>query len=489
MSLATDLGTRFKAELTSQSVSTISGALLIYGLARLLEPNDYGLLFLAISAFSIASIFSKLGLSKSAARYITDYRERNPGQLPYIIKVAFIFNSITIAIVAFVFLTGHEFIAVWIGEPKLAPLLALGVFFITFETLTKFTRRIAQGFEDIYLAAIILILDRGGRLFFAIGLILLGYNIIGALIGYIVASAIASLFGLIAIYYKFYTTIPPADAIEEGLTRRILEYNVPLTITGLSGKVDKELDTILVGLFLNPISVSYYVLGKQIISFVQMPATALGFSISPTYGKQKASGELFIAAKMFERSFIYTLLLYVPAAVGILLIAEPTVEIIFGESYTGAVPVLQVFSIFVVLSSITNITDYPLDFLGRAKSRAIAKGIASISNVVLNILLIPTVGVVGAAIATVITHSFYVLVKIFIISSELPLDINRVVPELTKIAFVSISMGVPIWAFSHQITGIFTLTFIVLLGIIIWASLSILTGLIDRKEFRVTLDL
>jgi O-antigen/teichoic acid export membrane protein len=481
VSLASGIGDRFKVEFVGQFVSMASGALLIVILARLLDPNQYGLLFLSISVFSIAQIFSKLGLAKSAARYISEYRENDPGQIPHILRKSIGFNLITIFVVSAVFIIGYDFIAVAIGESELGPFLALGSLLIIFGSLTMYARLVAQGFEDIRLAAEIHAVDHGTRLIFAVGFVLLGYGALGALGGFILGSFLASLIGLIILYTRYYQTVPSSKTMEQGLFRRVLEYNIPLTVAGLSGKIDKEVDTVLVGFFLSPVAVGYYALSKQVVKFVQMPATALGFSISPTYGKQKAANDLSTAATMYEKSLVHTLLLYVPAAIGIVLVAGPSINIIFGDSYTDAVPVLQILSIYVVLKSITKITDYPLDYLGRARSRAIAQAIASVSNVLLNILLIPRIGVIGAAIATVITHSFYVSVKLYIVSTELPLDIRHIWPHISKIVFISSIMGGTVWFLSKYITGFLSLFLVISAGMIVWGISSIFTGVIDSR--------
>lgn len=479
MSLVSRLGAQFRVEFAGQIIAAIAGGLLTVLLARLLNPETYGLLFLALSILMIAQVFSKLGIAKSAARYISEYQEKNPGQIANIIERSLAANLVTIVTVSILFLFTHELIAVIVGEPDLTPLLVLGVLFIISESFMIYTRTVAQGFENIKLSATIYAIDRAGRLILAIGLVLLGYGAIGALLGYIVAGLLASVVGFVILYIHHYQSLYKEAEMEPRLFRRILEYNIPLTLTSLTGKIDTQVDTILVGFFLNPVAVSFYVISKQIVEFIEMPATALGFSMSPTYGKQKAGGELATAARMFETTLNHTILLYLPAAIGMFLVADPTVELVFGAEYAGAVPVLQVLSVYLVIHSITDIIDQPLDFLGRARDRAIAKSIASISNVGLNIWLIPLIGVVGAALATVITHSFYISVKLYIIYSELPLNLSRIKRDMLKVSGVASGMATIVLMLSRYITGPLTLTLVILTGILTWSVLSFVIGAID----------
>jgi len=447
-------------------------------LTRLLGPDGYGLLFLAVSVLSVVQIFSMLGLAKSGARYISEFRERNPGQVPYIVSQTIQYTVVTTVVTLLLFFILHEEVASVLSEPELAPLLKVGLFFVAFESMTRTARYLAQGFEDIPLASALKAANHTGRLLLATAFVLLGFDVYGAFVGFVLSSMIVGVYGLVTIYRRHYKPTTPSDTVQEGLPRRILKYNLPLAVTNLSGKIDKQIDTILVGYFLNPVAVGYYVLAKQVVTFIEAPAHAVGFSTSPTYGKNKAAGDIETPSRIFEESLVHTLLLYIPAAVGLAIVARPTVTLIFGDEYTGAVPVLQVLSLYVVLLSIIRITDYPLDYLGRARERAIIKGLAAVSNALLNIALIPLYDVVGAAIATVITSSFYVIAQLYVTTTELRLNSTRIVSQTFLILFVTAGMGVVVFFASTFIHGLLSLFAVIALGIVIWLGLSLVTGLL-----------
>ena len=84
-------------------------------------------------------------------------------------------------------LISHEFIAEWVGEPDLTPLLLVGIAFIIFSALLNMIKAPLWGFEAIQSRAAIHALNHGARLPFALGLVLLGYGALGALVGYILA--------------------------------------------------------------------------------------------------------------------------------------------------------------------------------------------------------------------------------------------------------------------------------------------------------------
>jgi O-antigen/teichoic acid export membrane protein len=481
MGIASRLGSRFRAEFTAKIIGVASGALLTVLLARLLDPDRYGLLFLAISVLGIANLFSRFGIAKSAARYISMYKEKDADQIPHILRFSFLLNLAVLIGVSSIFLLTHDTIAGLVGEPDLDRLLLLGVFYITGFTLVKFSRFILQGFENIRAGAFVHGTDRVARLIFALGLVLLGYGAAGALVGYIFASVIASFVGLGYIYFGYYRGKQKGQR-EEDLRRRIAEYSIPLTATGAANVLDKRVDTILVGFFLTPTAVAFYTVGKQITTFMQTPVAALGFTLSPTYEAQKAKGSADTAARLYEEALVHALLLYIPAAAGLFLVAEPLTSIVFGDQYVGAVPVLQIFSVYIVLVSIAALTSSGLDFLGRAKQRAIMRAITAVLNVFLNIVLIPRFGVIGAAVATVLTYSIYTILTVYIVTLELDLRTIWLSKQVAVVLFISVIMTVAIYPLTAYIVGYLSLLAIVTAGVVVWLFLSTLSGMLNVQQ-------
>lgn len=482
MSLVDRLATRFRAEFAGQVAGAVAGAALMLLLARLLEPDEYGLLFFAISVLSVVTLLSKLGIAKSGARYAAEYKERDPSQLRHVVGTTLLYNLVTIAVVTLALFAGYRLLAATLGEPGLEPFFLLGLPFVALSTLTTFSRLLLQGFEAIELSAAVHVANRGGRLVAAVALVVLGYGAFGAFAGYVLAALVATVLGLGAVYARLADLGGPRAPIEDGLRRRIAEYAVPLSATETAFVVDTEVDIVLVGYFLTPVAVSYYVIGKQVVKFIEKPASALGFTLAPTYGAQKAGGNVERAATLYENALVHSLLLYVPAATGLALVAEPTIRLVFGPAYLGAVPVLQVLCAYAVLQAVTRVTNGGLDFLGRARERSIAKVTTAALNVALNLLLIPRMGVIGAAVATVLTYSLYTAVNLYVVSLEFDLAGGRIARQVLQICVVAAVMGGVVLRAVPLVEGIVTLGLVVALGVGVWALLATVAGLLDARR-------
>lgn len=483
MSLADRISLGVKATLVSQLVFIVStGALMVILTRYLLTANEYGLLYLALSVLGVVRVFASLGLPKSAARYVTNFLETNPGQVRHVIRRSLTYLLVASVLSGLLVFLARDPIATYLSEPSLRPMLALGVVFVVLSTVTVYLRISFQAFNRVYWSAVVRIIESVGRFAFTIALVVVGLGAFGALLGYVAGLGIAAVVGLVIFYRRFYAPLPADDPPESGLSRRILGYSIPLIGVNAANILDTKFDALLVGWIVNTTAVGHYVLARQIVDFTVTPATSLGFTLSPTLAEQEANDHVEGAARLYETSLLYVLAMYVPAGVGLALVARPAIRHIFGADYLGAVPVLQVFGAFVVIRAVAKITSNSLDYLGLAGPRAVSQGVLAVLNVALNLLLIPIWGAAGAAVATVITNGAYTVVNVYFIHSKLTLDLGRLTRRLGVIAAVTLAMALAVFEFRSVISGVPSLFGVVALGVAIWAALAAATGLVDFRR-------
>lgn len=457
------------------------GALVLLLTRYLLRPSEYGLLFLTISVLGVAMLFANLGFSKAGARYITQFRESEPHLVSIILRKTFVYNCVTIAVVAVGVFLARDVIADVVGEPAIGGLLVFGAAYLVFKSLKGTTKMVFQGFGEMEWATTVDILTNVLLVIFVPAFLLLGFGLGGAISGYALSYAVVVALGVGVIYRRWYTGIENEER-ESEVSSRLLRYSVPLTLTKGANTIDSRVDTILLSVFHGPTAIAFYTLGKQIADFVIVPAQSLGFAISPTYGEKKANGDLTTAARRYEQSFIYTMAFYGPAAAGIVFVARPAVTLVFGSVYAGAGPVLQIFSLFVLVRALDKITNDALDFLGRARARAVAKGALAVANFGLNLVLIPRFGVIGATVATVTTYSVLVAAELFIIADELPLDPVNLSRGVLVVAGITAGMSVVVYPLADAIDDTVSLVGVVAAGGAVWLVLTVLTGLVNPSR-------
>lgn len=488
MNILGDIVRGFKAEIVARVLYFLTTGVTLIFLARSLSPDAYGILFLAFSILTVGQLFGDLRVPDSAARYIAEQDESDRNRVSYIavfsFKVVLVASTaMAVAVIAF-----HRQIAALFDEPALAPVLLVGSAIIFSQSFYWYFRKLLQGFKSIRSSAVVYGGEGVGRLAFVVVFVLLGFGSAGAIGGYALGYASAAVLGAIAFYRYIYPTIevPPRGDLE--IRDRVLEYAVPLLATRGARVVDNSLDTVIVGFFLAPTAVGFYTLSKQATHLLQAPASALGFSTGPWFGDQKASGDVTQVADIYTKSLMYTLLLYIPATAGLILLARPALLIIFGQDYLPATDVLQIFAVFATLQSVEEVSENSIDYLGRARERSIAKGVTAIASIAAIALLVPVVGIVGAAIARVGTHAVYVVTLLYIMYAEVGFDVHSIGRDVVQILAISGGMSVVVFYVSRYIDGVVSLMAVVALGAAIWGALSVLLGLLDTKMIKSFID-
>ena len=489
MSLSDRIARGVKASLLARVAYIATNSALLVVLTRyLLEPGEYGQLYFALSVLGIAMLFSSLGVPKATARYVTEYAETDERQIPYLLERTLLVLFALSGVVALVMAAGSEIIADLLGEPELAPYLVVGAVFVAAKSLQTYVKTVFQGFNRVDYSAVVSAVNGVSRFALAVLFVLLGFGALGALAGYVAAYVLSSLLGLGILYAAFYRRYERAIEPEAGLLRRVLEYSIPTTATRASVVLDSRVDSLLLGVLAGPVAVGFYTVARQIADVCIVPAQSIGYTITPAFGEQKAANQLSRAGRLYERSLENILLLYIPAGVGLILVAEPAIRYVFTADYLGAVPIVQLFSAFILVRAVHKITGSGLDYLGLARVRAIARATSALGNVGLNVLLIPEYGAVGAGAATVTTYSLYTFVNIYYIHREFSLRLGFLAKRIAQILAVTSVMAGGVALALPYVDGLVTLAGTVLLGGGVWAVLVVLSGLLDPGELRSFLN-
>lgn len=465
------------------AVTLVSKGLLILVLTRyLLRPSEYGLLFLTISVLAVLEGFANLGFAKAGARYVTEYRSAAPELVGIVVRRTLYYNVIAISVVCLAVFSLRAQIAAAVGQPAIAALLLFGVGYVACKSLNATAVTFFQGFDMMAWVSITNSLTNVLTLLVVPTVLVLGFGLGGVIFGYTLSYAVMAGVAMIVIFRQLDYGYDVGEERADEVSARVLRYSAPLTLARGANILYSHADTILLGLLRGPLSVAFYTLGKQVAEFLITPAMSLGFAISPAYGEEKADGDLSRAADLYERSFIYTVAFYGPAAAGVVVVANPAVRLIFGADYAGAGPILQIFSLFVFVRVIDKITSDGLDYLGRARSRATAKGTLAVANIALNLILIPPLGAIGATVATVATYFVLVGVEVYIIADELPIDTMRLLRACVVVGGIAVGMSVILYPLAGLISDIPSLAGVVAVGAAVWLVLVAVSGVVDLRQ-------
>lgn len=188
--------------------------------------------------------------------------------------------------------------------------------------------------------------------------------------------------------------------------RYLLPLSAPFILSALLITVYTQMDTIMLGSLApgdTDIAVGVYNAAAKVCNMWVFVPCAIIDSARPMIMSQKGKDEAAYE-KRYCRLYAAVIWLGIVAATGISLLAPWIIRIVAGEAFAASVPVLVVL-IWARLFSVMG-TTRGIWMVCERLSRYVVlfAGMGAVVNFVLNILLIPRMGVMGAAVATLITE-------------------------------------------------------------------------------------
>jgi len=182
---------------------------------------------------------------------------------------------------------------------------------------------------------------------------------------------------------------------------RTLRHALPLAVSGVAITLYYTVDRLMLGLMHGPRSVAMYEASYKVILVFSMFGTVLLRSVLPSLSKLHATGKKDDFAKLVAAGAGLAFSGMVPTAILVAAAAGPAMTIVMGSAYASAAPVLGVLIWSAAILLVSTNFGTALVASGHQLSHTYAVTAGLVVNVILNVILIPRAGAVGAAVATV----------------------------------------------------------------------------------------
>lgn len=213
-------------------------------------------------------------------------------------------------------------------------------------------------------------------------------------------SSLGALLGLLYLLIKRHPFLLKGDVIE--LDRnKIIRFLGFITIGSISAVIFAYVDSIMLGIYLPAEWVGFYRIGFNIV-FAVIGFISIANVLLPVFTQLEGS-ELNDA---FNRVFRYSMTFSFPFGFGLIFISENLVGLVFGTEYLPAVLPMQILSFNIFIGSTLAFFGTILNAKEKPEYTAAVNTVSMFLNVILNYLMIPEFGVIGAAMATVISRYF-----------------------------------------------------------------------------------
>lgn len=379
--------------LMSGRLFRLAFGVVVYALvARYLQPADFGVLMSALATMSILEIAGRMGLNQPVLRDMV----RDPDSASDLLGTV-ILVRMTTALFGFLLATSFGWMLSYRYESAawVFPIVALTLFpSIIADALTLWFQSRTSARPPVVVDAVSVMVANLSR----IGLLAARASLgVFAALPCLIATLRAV--GLLAIARRKGMYINFRLRNNGGLS--ILKENWPLAFSQLAGILYLKVDQLMLVGMSSAFDAGVYGAALRISEAWYFIPAALCISLKPTLTKLRDKNPLRYR-KILQETYSAVTLISVGAAVVTTLFATFAVETLFGQAYLAAAPVLTIHiwaGVFVFWRRVQSewlINERHLKF---GMSCAL---IGASSNIVLNLLLIPRYGAMGAAIATLI---------------------------------------------------------------------------------------
>jgi len=181
----------------------------------------------------------------------------------------------------------------------------------------------------------------------------------------------------------------------------IFSFWLFLTSSGMI--VYSNIDSIMIGYFLHNTDVGIYRVVMQFTLIATFATNALRSTLWPKVSRWGKIGDFDSIDKSFSSAINYSLLLAIPVFVGGVLLGDRLLYFFYGAVFEKGYMTLVVLLIVQIVNVFQFLFTAYLGALDHQKDAFKVTAVATIVNVILNLVLIPVIGISGAAIATLIT--------------------------------------------------------------------------------------
>ena len=379
--------------------------------ARYLGPERFGILAYAISMTSLFAAAGHMGLSGLIVREIV----KDPEERPAILGSTFVLKFLGYAVGFFsllvyaLFFEVHQSKEFWV-----LIIVASSLFFKPFDVLDFWFQAHVQA-RSITIARSLSLLVSAC---FNILIVLVGAN----LLLFAFTTPLQSFLAACLLLWRFRATSDlfiTSWRFSFQKAKELLSQGWIIFLGAIFATIYLKLDQVMLKWFVGPEEVGIYAVAATLSEAWYFVPAAIVASIFPKLIKLKESDPALFKHRL-QQTFEILFVIALAVAVVMSFMAEPLINIFFGENYQASASILAIHiwaALFIFMRAAFSkwiLIEDALIF------SLISQGFGALANVGLNLLLIPKYGGQGAAVATLLSYAMASYFSLFFYSRSRP---------------------------------------------------------------------
>jgi O-antigen/teichoic acid export membrane protein len=489
--------------LVGAGISAMGGFVLVLFVTNFYSAHTAGLFFTATSLFLLLLAVATLGTETGLVRFLLRYEAQGRhGDIPPTLYTAFrttLGVSVAVGLAVLVFAEPLADLIGLDGAEAAMSLRVLGVV-LPFATWNSLAMAGTQAFGRMRTTVVV---DKIGRSaaqpLFILLVALAGADLLGLTLAWAVPYALAALvssrvFRMFLARRGTFTHAEPTKSYRE-LRREFWRFTWPRSITRISQMAIQRVDIILIAAMRSPMEAAIYTAATRFVALGQFGTQAIQMVVQPKFTALLANEETDSLRDVYQISAAWSMALAWPmyAVVG----SAPLAYLaIFGPEYADeGVAVVVLMAVAMLFAVATGPADTLLLMSGRSALSLINSLTALALDISLCVVLIPKMGITGAAVAWAVAVSMRCILAV--VQTRFTMRIVSFGPAAVAVAVANlVCFAVPLIVLGRLVDvgpGILALALVVCVpayAVALWLArsqlmLSVLRGLLERAPAPV----
>jgi len=472
----------------ARDISYVAGAQIAVGLllflrlpilSKWLGASLYGTWSLIWVTVVLITPLAALGLDMAMVRFLAAEKD-NARIRDRFLSVVFTVLAAGVFVSIILILCSDLFASSIIGDIDSSYLVKLASFMVLTQALSQIGVAFFRTFRQMKWYSALLVAKAAAQLGLMAAFLLLGWELKGLIIAVLISDILCLAVALSAALRQIGFQIPRFSELKS-----YLKYGLPLVPSSAMLWIIHSSDRYMVGYFMEAKDVGIYAAAYALAYIISLFLDPLQAVLLPTISKSYDDGDIAKTRTYLKYSLKYLMMLSIPSAFGLSILASPLLRILTTSEFTSGSVVIPFVASGLLFYGLYQACMNVLYLVKKTSWILWLLSISAALNIGLNLLLIPRLGILGAAVATL--AAYFVLGMLTVLISFRYLKFDLSFSFIMKSVLASAVMALAIWL-SNPVS-IIGVTIFILLGIVIYFAIIFALKGFSKNELSMVKDL
>lgn len=439
-------------------------------IARMVGVENTGVYFFALAFTAIFAVVADFGLSPILTRESAKYPDKTGEYLNTVFWTKLVFGFLTYLLVVFT-----------VNALKYPPLARYMVYLsgvtMIFDNIHSVFYGVFRGRKNLVYESIGVVSSQFITLLVGTTAMLLRWPLVWLIIAYAIPSFLNAVYSGFFVWKRF--GIFPKPNFSAALLKNLLILSFPFALSGILSRLYSYTDSMLMSKMLAPKELGWWSVPYKITFAFQFIPVALSASVYPAMSSYTVLDRAKIGT-LFEKSWRYLFTVAFPVAFGIMAISSPVIIFLYGPAYAPAVGVLRLLLVSLIFTFLAYISSALLNATDNQKKQTGLLGVALLANLTLNFVLLPRLGIKGAAVASLASNFLMCLGGYVLARRYVEINGGRIFKYFNQTFWPAVLMGIAVYALSLQVHFLIAIPF----GAVLYFGLLFFTGGLSREMIK-----